>query len=47
MNCVDTFHTPVEVAEELDIMPHHGELLHLIFLFNMAQNGIEVVAGMV
>jgi nicotinamidase-related amidase len=41
---VDTFHIPVEVAEELCIMPHDGDLFHLLFLFNMAQNGIEVVA---
>jgi len=44
MDGVDTFDVPVEVAEELGIMPHHGALLHLIFLFNMAQNGVEVVA---
>ena len=41
---VDTFDIPVEVAEELGIMPHDGELFHLLFLFNMAQNGVEVVA---
>jgi nicotinamidase-related amidase len=41
---VDTFHIPVDVAEEAGIMPHHADLLHLIFLFNMAQNGVEVVA---
>lgn len=40
---VDTFDTPVPVAEELGIMPHHADLLHLIFLYNMAENGIEVV----
>lgn len=44
---VDTFDIPVTVAEELNIMPHHGDLLHLVFLFNMAQNGIEVVARVV
>lgn len=43
MDGVDTFDIPVTVAEELGIMPHHGNLLHLIFLFNMAQNGVEVV----
>jgi nicotinamidase-related amidase len=41
---VDSFHIPVDVAEEAGIMPHHADLLHLIFLFNMAQNGVEVVA---
>jgi nicotinamidase-related amidase len=44
MDGVDTFDIPVDVAEEAGIMPHHGDLLHLIFLFNMAQNGVEVVA---
>lgn len=44
MDGVDTFHIPVAVAEELGIMPHHGDLLHLLFLFNLAQNGVEIVA---
>jgi nicotinamidase-related amidase len=44
MDGVDTFHVPVDVAEQLGIMPHHGDLLQLIFLFNMAQNGVEIVA---
>jgi nicotinamidase-related amidase len=43
MDGVDTFHIPVHVAEEAGIMPHHADLLHLIFLYNMAQNGVEVV----
>jgi nicotinamidase-related amidase len=41
---VDTFDIPVEVARELGTMPHHADLLHLIFLHNMAENGVEVVA---
>jgi nicotinamidase-related amidase len=44
MDGVDTFDIPVNVAEEQGIMPHHGDLLHLIFLYNMAENGVEVVA---
>ena len=40
---VDTFDIPVEVAEEIGAMPHHGDLMHLIFLFSMAQNGVEIV----
>jgi nicotinamidase-related amidase len=42
---VDTFDIPVDVAEELDIMPHHADLMHLIFLHSMAENGVEVVAS--
>jgi nicotinamidase-related amidase len=41
---VDTFDLPVDVAEELGSMPHHGDLLHLIFLYHMAENGVEVVS---
>ncbi len=41
---VDTFDLPVEVAQEIGAMPHHGDLLHLVFAYSMAQNGVEVVA---
>ncbi len=41
---VDTFDIPVDVAQEIGAMPHHGDLMHLIFLFSMAQNGIEIVS---
>lgn len=44
-DCVDTYDLPVQVAEELDAFPHHGDLLHLIFLYSMALNGVEVVAS--
>jgi nicotinamidase-related amidase len=47
MNGVDTFDIPVEVAQEIGAMPHHGDLLHLIFLYSMAQNGVEVVVRVV
>jgi nicotinamidase-related amidase len=41
---VDTFDTPVDVAREIGAMPHPADLLHLVFLYHMAQNGVEVVA---
>lgn len=44
MDGVDTFDIPVDVATEIGSMPHHGDLMHLIFLFSMAQNGIEIVS---
>lgn len=47
LDCVDTFDVPVEVAERLGIMPHPGDLFHLIFALSMAQNGIEVVKAVV
>ncbi len=43
-NSVDTFDLPVNVANEIGAMPHHGDLLHLVFLYSMAQNGIEIVS---
>jgi nicotinamidase-related amidase len=41
---VDTFDLPVEVAKEVGAMPHHGDLLHLVFLYSMAQNGVEILS---
>jgi nicotinamidase-related amidase len=45
VDCVDTYDLPVSVAEELGTFPHHGDLLHLIFLYSMALNGVQVVAS--
>ena len=42
-NCVQTYDTPVTLAKKLGIPPHDGDLLHAVFLFNMANNGVEVV----
>jgi nicotinamidase-related amidase len=47
IDAVDTFHTPVDVAAEIGAMPHHADLLHLIFLYSMAQNGVEIVAEVI
>ena len=46
-DAVQTFDTPVEVAEEIGAMPHDGDLLHRLSLYHMALNGIEVVSGIV
>lgn len=43
---VDTFDLPVEVAESLGAMPHDGDLLHRVFLYHMALNGIRVVKSL-
>jgi nicotinamidase-related amidase len=43
---VDTFDTPVDVARQLGIFAHHADLHHVLFLHNMAQNGVEVVASL-
>jgi nicotinamidase-related amidase len=47
VDCVDTYDLPVAVAQELGIFPHHGDLVHLIFLYSMALNGVQVVASLV
>ena len=46
-NCVETYDLPVETAEELGVLPHGGNLLHAVFLYSMALNGVEVVAEVV
>ncbi len=43
-NAVQTYDLPVTTATELGILPHDGDLLHRLFLYHMALNGIEVVA---
>lgn len=45
-NCVQTYDTPLAVARKLGIAPHDGDLLHAVFLHNMAGNGVEVVGAL-
>jgi nicotinamidase-related amidase len=45
-DCVQTYDLAVDRARDLGIMPHDGALLHTIFLYQMALNGIEVVASL-
>ncbi|HEY4688041.1 MAG TPA: isochorismatase family cysteine hydrolase [Anaerolineae bacterium] len=42
-DCVDTYDTPIDVAQSIGALPHDADLLHRIFLYHMALNGIEVV----
>lgn len=44
-NCTQTWHLSVEDAKNLPAMPHDGDLLHAIFLYHLALNGVEVVKG--
>jgi nicotinamidase-related amidase len=46
-DCVDTYDLPVETAKSLGILPHDGDLLHAVFLYSMALNGVQVVASIV
>ena len=43
-DCVQTYDLSVEAAAQAGALPHDGDLLHSIFLYHMALNGIEVVA---
>jgi nicotinamidase-related amidase len=43
VNTVDTYDLPVQTAQELGIVPHDAEFMHLVFLYNMMQNGVEIV----
>ncbi len=42
-NCVGTYDLPLKIAQKVGAMPHPGDLLHKVFLYHMALNGIEVV----
>ncbi len=42
-DCVDTYDRPVDVAREQGGLPHPADLLHAVFLYHMALNGVEVV----
>ncbi len=42
-DCVDTYDLPMETARTIGAMPHPGDLMHAIFLYHMALNGIEIV----
>ena len=43
VDCVDTYDLPVEAAKQIGAVPHDADLLHLIFLYSMMLNGVEVV----
>lgn len=47
MNCTDTYDLSVTTAQQIGAIPHDGNLLHLIFLYHMMLNGIEVLAEIV
>jgi len=43
-DAVQTYDLPVDRAQEMGALPHDGDLLHHVFLYHMALNGVEVVA---
>ncbi|MBI2267112.1 MAG: cysteine hydrolase [Armatimonadetes bacterium] len=38
-----TYDLPVDVAKNIGAMAHDGDLLHLLFLYQMALNGVQVL----
>lgn len=42
-NCVQTYDLPVDAAHAIGALPHDGDLLHRVFLYHMALNGVRVV----
>ncbi|HEX9012153.1 MAG TPA: isochorismatase family cysteine hydrolase [Anaerolineaceae bacterium] len=42
-NAVDTYDMPVETARAVGALPHPADLMHALFLYHMALNGVEVV----
>ncbi len=42
-NAVQTYDMPVAESCEIGALPHSGDVLHLLFLYHMRLNGIEVV----
>jgi nicotinamidase-related amidase len=45
-DCVETYDLPVETAARLGLMPHDGDLMHGLFLYHMALNGVQVVRSL-
>ena len=43
-DCVDTYDMSVAAAASAGGLPHDAELLHAVFLYHMALNGVEVAA---
>jgi nicotinamidase-related amidase len=43
VDCVDTYDRPVQAALEQGGLPHPGDLIHAVFLYHMALNGVEVI----
>lgn len=42
-NLVDTYDLPVEQALQVGALPHDADLLHRLFLYHLALNGVRIV----
>jgi nicotinamidase-related amidase len=45
-DCVDTYDLSVETARTIGARPHDADLLHAVFLYHLALNGIKVVRSL-
>lgn len=45
-DCIQTYDISLEDAAKFGVLPHDGDLMHLLFLYHMALNGIEIVRNM-
>lgn len=45
-NAVQTYDMPIETAKQVGAMPHNGDVMHLMYLYHMQLNGVEVVREM-
>lgn len=46
-NAVQTYAISTQMARDAGILPHDGDALHLLFLYHMRLNGVEVVREIV
>ena len=46
-NAVQTYDMPVETANAIGALPHDGDFMHLVFLYHMRLNGVEVIREIV
>ena len=46
-NAVQTYDMPIETANAVGALPHEGDFMHLVFLYHMRLNGVEVVREIV
>jgi len=46
-NAVQTYDMPLETANAIHAFPHDGDFMHLVFLYHMRLNGVEVVREIV
>ncbi len=42
-NAVQTYDMPIETAQSPGALPHDGGVMHLLFLYHMQLNGVEVI----